>query len=127
MSRCHPFGLVTFSGLSTGKSRPMGMAGFAVAALPTDPIGAFALTLTNLVIGSALQVESSDGQTLFFGTVSSADTTVPLQTYAAGSPLNSLTIKVRKGSEAPYYQPFRTQTTAIVGAQSIYVSQIEDQ
>ena len=120
----HP---MNFGGLATGKSRPMGVCVSAVQALPTDPIGAFSLTLTNLAVGSALQVESADGQTLFFGVVSNASTTVPLQVYSAGSPLNALTIKVRKGSEAPYYQPYRTQTTAIVGAQSIFVSQIEDQ
>lgn len=94
--------------------------------LPTDPIGTFALTLTGLIPGSAVQVES--GSTVFHFSIAASDTLlINLQAYAAGSPLNSLTIKVRKGSEAPYYQPYRTQATAIVGAQSIFVSQIEDQ
>jgi len=94
--------------------------------LPNDfPLGTFALTLTNLVPGSAVQVES--GSTVFHFGITATDTLlINLQAYAAGSPLNNLTIKVRKGSEAPYYQPFRTQATAIVGAQSIYVSQIPD-
>lgn len=92
----------------------------------TDALGTFALTLTNIIPGSAVQVES--GSTVFHFSIAASDTLlINLQAYAAGSPLNALTIKVRKGSEAPYYQPYRTQTTAIVGAQSIFVSQIEDQ
>ena len=91
-----------------------------------DALGTFALTLTGLIPGSAVQVES--GSTVFHFSIAASDTLlINLQAYAAGSPLNALTIKVRKGSEAPYYQPYRTQTTAIVGAQSIFVSQIEDQ
>ena len=94
--------------------------------LPTDPIGVFVLSLAGLIPGSAVQVES--GSTVFHFSIAASDTLlINLQAYAAGSPLNALTIKVRKGSEAPYYQPYRTQTTAIVGAQSIFVSQIEDQ
>lgn len=97
-------------------------------ALPTDPIGVFALTLTGLIPGSAVLVEDAAGSTVFHFSIAASDTLlINLQAYAAGSPLNSLTIKVRKGSEAPYYQPYRTQATAIVGAQSIFVSQIEDQ
>ena len=95
-------------------------------ALPTDPIGTFALTLTGLIPGSAVQVES--GSTVFhFSIAASSTLLINLQAYAAGSSLNNLVIKVRKGSGAPFYQPYRTETTAIVGAQSIYVSQIEDQ
>ena len=127
MSVCHPSGLLTFSGLATGKSRPMDLCVSAVAALPTDPIGAFSLTLTNVVIGSAIQVESSSGAVLHNSTAAASSVVVGLSVYSAGSPLNSLVIKVRKGSAAPYYQPYRTETTAIVGSQAIYVSQIEDQ
>lgn len=95
--------------------------------LPTDPVGTFALTLTNVVVGSALQVESASGVTLHNSTTATATVLINLSAYAPGNPLNNLVIKVRKGSAAPYYQPYRTETTAIVGAQSIYVSQIEDQ
>lgn len=95
--------------------------------LPSDPIGVFALTLTNLVVGSAVHVESTSGVVLS-STVADADTAViPLQAYAPGSPLNNLRIKVRKGSAAPFYQPWETLTTAVVGSQSIYVSQIPDE
>ena len=95
--------------------------------LPVDALGTFALTLTNVVVGSAIQIESQDGSTtLHNGTASGSTVGIALQAYAAGSPLNNLRIKVRKGSAAPYYQPYETLTTAVVGAQSIYVSQIPD-
>lgn len=95
--------------------------------LPTDPIGNFTLTLTNVVPGSAIQIESQDGTTTLHNSTASGSTVnITLQAYAAGSPLNDLRIKVRKGSAAPYYQPYETLTTAVVGAQSIYVSQIPD-
>ena len=95
--------------------------------LPTDPIGIFTLTLTHLVIGSAIQVEAAGNGAVFaFLTADSANEAITLSAYAAGSPLNDLRIKVRKGSAAPYYQPYETLTTAVVGSQSIYVSQIPD-
>ena len=98
------------------------------ASLPNDPIGNFNLTLTNLVVGSSVQLESQDGTTtLYNGTASSSSTLINLQAYAGGSPINSLRIKVRKGSSYPYYRPYETLATAIVGSQSLYVSQIPDE
>ena len=47
--------------------------------------------------------------------------------YVSGNAGNSLRIKVRKGSASPFYRPFETLTTAFVGAQSIFVSQIPDE
>ena len=129
MSRVVPGGLINFSGLATGKSRPMGLCVSSVAALPTDPIGTFTLTLTNVVTGSALQVESQvAGTTLYNGTAASSSPVIVLSTYAGGgsNDLNNLRIKIRKGSAAPYYKPFETLTTAFVGSQSIYCAQIPD-
>ena len=98
------------------------------APLPDDAIGGYALTLTNMIIGSAIQIETQDGlTTLYNGTASSTSQTIALDAYAAGSPLNSLRIKIRKGSAAPYYQPYETLTTAFVGSQSIYIAQIPDE
>lgn len=109
-------------------SLPMlAMAGFSRAALPTDPIGNFNLTLTNVVVGSSVQIESQDGSTTLHNSTASGSTVnITLSAYAAGSNLNDLRIKVRKGSASPYYRPYETLTTAIVGSQSIYVSQIPD-
>ena len=119
----HP---LTFSGLATGRSRPVGVCVSAVQALPTDPIGSFVLTLTHVIVGSAVQVESQSGPSLYNGTAATGTVVIPLQVYSAGSPLNELRIKVRKGSAAPYYRPYETQATAQVGSASIFVSQIPE-
>lgn len=110
-----------------GRNNVNHLVAFSRQSLPTDPIGNFTLTLTNVVTGSAIQIESQDGTTTLHNSTASGSTVnITLQAYAAGSPLNDLRIKVRKGSAAPYYQPYETLTTAVVGAQSIYVSQIPD-
>lgn len=98
--------------------------------LPTDPIGTFYLTLTNVVVGSTLRVESqSAGTSLYDGTADTSSPVINLSCYANGSSndLNNLRIKVRKGTASPFYQPYETLATAIVGAQSIFVSQIPDE
>lgn len=96
--------------------------------ISTDAIGVFALTLTNLVVGSAIQIEDQLGTTtLYNGTAASTSQLINLSAYAGGSSLNDLRIKVRKGSSSPFYQPYETLATAIVGSGSIYVSQIPDE
>jgi len=100
---------------------------FGANRLPTDPIGILTLTLNNIVTGSSLQIESQDSSTVFHNSVVSGTTkSVTLQVYAPGSALNALRIKVRKGSVEPFYRPYETLLSAVVGAQSIYVSQIPD-
>ena len=128
MSVSIPTAVGTTLGAGRGKNAPFAFAvSSGVFAFPTDPIGNFALTLTNVVTGSSIQIESQDGSTtLHNSTAAGATVNITLQAYAAGSPLNDLRIKVRKESAAPYYQPYETLTTAVVGAQSIYVSQIPD-
>ena len=129
MSVSIPTALGTTLGAGRGKNAPFSFAvSSGVFAFPTDPIGNFALTLTNVVTGSAIQIESQDGSTTLHNSTAAGSTVnITLQAYAAGSPLNELRIKVRKGSAAPYYQPYTTFATAIVGAQSIYVNQLPDQ
>lgn len=106
----------------------VGMSAFAVQRFPTDPIGVFTLTLTNVVPGSRVHVEKqSDGTEYYDAVAASSAVTVNLNTYAAGSPGNDLRIKVRKGTGSPTYKPFETLATAIVGSQSIYVGQITDE
>ena len=98
------------------------------ASLPSDPIGTFSLTLTNIVIGSRIHIEAQgDGTALHDSVADTANETINLSTYAAGSPYNALRIKVRKGTGSPTYKPLETLATAIVGAQSIYVGQIPDE
>ena len=115
-------------GTTNGRYELHGGVAVSRQSLPTDPIGTFTLTLTNVIIGSAIQIESQDGTTtLYNGTAASSSPVLSLSAYAAGSALNSLRIKVRKGSASPYYQPYETLTTAFVGSQSIYIAQIPEQ
>lgn len=112
-----------------GRFATAGLVKVERQSLPDDPIGAFTLTLTNVVVGSAIQVESQfAGSSLYNGTAASSTPVIVLPTYAGGgsNDLNNLRIKVRKGSAAPYYKPFETLTTAFVGSQSIYCAQIPD-
>ena len=105
-----------------------GLILFQRQSLATDPIGTFALTLTNVVVGSAIQIEDQAGTTtLYNGTAATGSPLINLSAYAGGSGLNNLRIKVRKGSASPYYIPWETVTTALVGSQSIYVAQIPDE
>lgn len=96
--------------------------------LPTEPIGTFALTLTNLVTGSAIQIEDQTATTtLYNGTAAGTSATINLSAYGSGNGLNALRIKIRKGSGTPFYRPYETLATAFVGSQTIYVSQIPDE
>lgn len=95
--------------------------------LPADmSLGTYTLTLINLVVGSVIYIDSQDGAHSFeLRTADASEEVFNLGVYGVAA-MNNLRIKVRKGSAAPYYQPYETLTTAVVGAQSIYVSQIPD-
>lgn len=94
--------------------------------LATDSLGNFSLTLTNLVVGSAIRVETQSGTLIEYRVADAATEVFTVPAYAVGSSANDLRIKVRKGTSAPFYQPYETLTTASVGSASIYVSQIPD-
>lgn len=95
--------------------------------LPTDPIGVFILTLNGIVAGSAVQIETAAGAPLENRAGVGATETFTTPAYAVGSPLNDLVVKVRKGTAAPFYQPYQTQVTAFAGAASAFVSQTPDE
>lgn len=94
--------------------------------IAAEPLGNCAVTLTGIIVGSAIQFETQAGTPIENRTAASSSETFNVPAYSPGSASNDLRIKVRKGSAAPYYQPYETLTTAAVGAQSIYVSQIPD-
>ena len=122
----NPF--LTIFGISRGRVIDHGVFAIGNARLPSDAIGNFILTLTNVVVGSAIQIETQDGSsTLYNGVAATSSPTINLSAYASGSPNNNLRIKVRKGTSSPYYRAYETLTTAFVGSQSIYVSQIPDE
>ena len=96
--------------------------------LPTDPVGVFTLTLTNVVVGSRVNIAPvTGGSVLYDGVAASSSVVVPLSVYSPGNPSNDLLIKVRSASGSPTYIPYETQAAAVVGAQSIFVSQILDE
>lgn len=107
-------------------THPVGAYSRGRQRLPTDSVGTFVLTLTGLVVGSAVQIETQAGVTIENRTAASSSESFNVPAYAVGNAANSLRIKVRKGSAAPFYQPYETQATASVGAQSVFISQIPD-
>lgn len=129
MSARIPSLLTATGAASRGKSMPTcGIGSVGMLSFPTDPVGAFTLTLTNVVVGSRVHVEKQSDGTSFYDELAATSTVViPLSVYAAGSAYNDLRIKVRKASSGTTYKPWETQATAVVGSQSIYVSQIPDE
>ena len=118
----------TVFGLSRGRIASNNFFSIGMASWPTDPIGTFVLTLTNVVVGSRIHVEKqSDGTSYYDDVAVTSTVSISLSAYGVGSAYNDLVIKVRKASSNPSYQPWETQATAIVGSQSIYVSQIPDE
>lgn len=98
----------------------------AIQRLPSEPVGTFALTLANVVVGSAIRVETQAGAAIEFRTATGPTEVFNVPAYGFGDAANNLRIKVRKGSAAPFYQPYETQATAFVGSQSVFVAQTPD-
>lgn len=113
--------------LSRGKLIHLGLIATGVARFPTDSIGTFSLTLTNLVVGSSVYIETQANVFIEFRVADSNIEVFNIPAYPVGNPANELNIKVRKSSSSPYYKAYDTLTTAYVGSQSIYVSQILDE
>lgn len=83
------------------------------------------LTISNLVVGSSIQVESEDGmQSLYLGSTYSSSKTIVIRNYLG---LARMRVKVRKASSAPYYRPYETLVSAYAPTQSLYVSQTQDE
>lgn len=123
-------GQIGIVALPTLRGRQYSSAGgfLSAARLATDPIGTFTLTLTNVVVGSRVNIAPvAGGSVLYDGVAASSSVVVPLSVYAPGNPSNDLLIKVRSASGSPTYIPYETQAAAVVGAQSIFVSQILDE
>lgn len=108
-------GVRPFANLSVGRMR-----------LSTESVGNFTLTLTNLVVGSAVRVETQAGASIEYRVADATSEVFTIPAYSVGSAGNDLRIKVRKGTSAPFYKDYTTLTTASVGAGAIYVSQIPD-
>ena len=119
--------IVSYVAGTKGQRLLPGAVSYGEMRLPTDPIGTFNLTLTNVAVGSRIHVEKqSDGTSFYDNLATSSTVVISLSAYAAGSAYNDLRIKVRKGSTAPKYLPFETFATALVGSVSVYVAQVPD-
>lgn len=125
IASAHPLMYSVFASYGRGRGVLTGAAMWEQP-LPTDSIGLCNLTLLGVVAGSVIYIETLAGTPVASRTASSASELFSVPAYAVGSANNNLRIKVRKGSAAPFYQPYETQATASVGAQSIFVSQIPD-
>lgn len=107
---------------------PAGSGSYSIQKAAGESVGLFTLTLEGLVVGSAVRVErAGTGAAVEFRTAASSTEVFSVPALAPGDPGNALRIKVRKATAAPFFIPFETQTTAFVGAQSLFVSQIPDQ
>lgn len=105
----------------------LGGSGKGAYPLPTDSIGNYNLNITNIVVGSICEIEiASTGAQVSVQIASSSTVNFLVPAYSTGSYLNDLRIKVRKASSSPYYQPYETQASAIIGTQSIFVNQVRD-
>lgn len=100
---------------------------FAVTREPTDAVGTLLLTLTNLVPGSAVHVQTAAGVPIYTGVAVASAHSVSLNVYSPGAPANAVRVRVRKGSAAPFYQPWSTELVLAPGAASVFVSQISDE
>ena len=101
---------------------------YSLGRLPTDSLGNYILTLTNVAVGSAIQIQAAASGAAILNTTAAAETVaLTIPAYAAGDAGNNLRIKVRKGTASPYYQPYETLITAFVGSASIFVSQNLDE
>lgn len=127
MSSAIPSPFLSIFGLQRGRMVSAGGLALGAARLPTDPIGTTTVTFDGVVAGSALQIESQVGATIIHNSIAPGGSfNLVLPVYASGSPLNAWRIKVRKGTSAPYYQPYETLMTATVGSSSIYINQLPD-
>lgn len=121
-----PAAVAVDSDASLKRQYPTPGGAFFFAREATDALGPYTLTLTNLIVGSVIQIEKQAGGTLANRVATSATEVFALGAYAAGNPSNDLRIKVRKGSAAPKYLPFTTLATAVVGTASVFVAQVPD-
>jgi hypothetical protein len=94
--------------------------------LASEPIGAADATLLNVVVGSIWRIEdATTGATIATGTASASTVITSVSVFSGGG--DTLKLKVRKATSAPYYQPFDTQLIVFAGVpQSVFVNQVRD-
>lgn len=117
-----PGGLVSLSGLATGKARSAGLFAAAVAALPADPVGTTTVTFSGVQAGTEIRVYLPDGTEAAGVEECTVDPVLTWPVYAAGSPNNNVFITMLKRG----YRWQRFTFQSVVGNQTIPIFQIPD-
>lgn len=94
MGACHPRGKLTFSGLTYGRSRPVGLCSFSVASRPTDPVGSTNVTFDGVPADSEIRVYLPDTTEAAGIESCAANQVLSWQVYAPGSPNNVVRIVI---------------------------------
>jgi hypothetical protein len=121
MAKVHPFGAMAFSGLATGRSRPLGLCGYSVTALPTDPIGTATVTFSGVNANSEIRVYRADGVESAGVELCDANHALTWSVYAPGA--NSI---FRVVVVHPDYKIKEFTYTPTVGAQNLPIQQEAD-
>lgn len=121
MSKVTPAGLIAFSGLATGKSRPMGLCVFSVAALPTDPIGSTTVTFQGVLDGTEIHVYLHDGTELTGVESSTVNPVLTWPVYAPGANSTVYITLIKRG-----YRWQRFDYTSRIGLQTIQIFPLPD-
>lgn len=96
---------------------------FGQTRLPGEALFNVTLALSNVVTGSAWRVEEADGTLIDSGTAAGTTVNVSIPYYGSN---RNVTIKVRKGTAAPKYQPFQTQAVLTASGASAFIAQVPD-
>ena len=112
-----PNGRLTFSGLSRGKTIPLGTSGasFGVARWPTDPVGQATVTFSGVKAGTEIRVYLPNGTEVAGVESCDANHVLSWPVYASGSPNNVFRISLLSLN----YKNEDFDYTASVGHQSI--------
>lgn len=100
----------------------MGLGAHAVASLPTDPIGNTTVTFAGVQAGTEIRIYLPDGTEAAGVEECSANHTLAWAVYAAGSPNNTVTIRIVH----PAYKLKELEYTSTVGATTIPIQQDRD-
>lgn len=122
MAITHDFGMFAFSGLATGKSRPVSLAACSVAALPTDPVGTTIVTFSGVNAGSEIRIYLPDTTEAAGIETCAADQMLSWPVYSAGSPNNTVRVVIIHLD----YKIKEFNYTSVVGTQSLPVQQERD-
>lgn len=129
MSGVFPDPFMTIAPMSTGRVVPsLGGATLGVFRLPTDPLFFADLTLRNIVGGSRYRVTRNDtGAELASGVAAGTGlVNVTISGVACYANPQLVDIVVRKGTTAPKYQPYTSQTEITKSGGLAFIAQVPD-